>query len=166
MGVIAVWNNAKVVGRAETKKFTNVYGLVAWPKWRAPRLVAQCWGCCCCRRRPQRHGVVLKRPLAPVLGVVSGLACAFFSKKGNAGMAFVSSALFIAGVILTAGFSMFPFLMPSITMPQASLTVWDATSSRLTLNVMFIVACFFVPIVLSYTAYSFYVMRGRIKNQD
>ena len=104
--------------------------------------------------------------VAPVLGVVAGLACAMFSKKGNAGMAFVSSALFIAGVILTAGFSMFPFLMPSTTMPQASLTIWDATSSHLTLNVMFIVACVFVPIVLSYTAYSFYVMRGRIKHSD
>ncbi|GFD86767.1 cytochrome d ubiquinol oxidase subunit II [Alteromonas marina] len=104
--------------------------------------------------------------IAPVLGVVAGLACALFSKKGNPGMAFVSSALFITGVILTAGFSMFPFLMPSITMPEASLTVWDATSSHMTLNVMFIVACIFVPIVLSYTAYSFYVMRGRIKNDD
>ena len=103
---------------------------------------------------------------APVLGIIAGLGCALFSKKGNAGMAFVSSALFIAGVILTAGFSMFPFLMPSITMPEASLTVWDATSSHMTLNVMFIVACIFVPIVLSYTAYSFYVMRGRIKNED
>ena len=52
--------------------------------------------------------------IAPVLGIVAGLACAFFSKRGNGGMAFVSSALFIAGVILTAGMSMFPFLMPSI----------------------------------------------------
>jgi cytochrome d ubiquinol oxidase subunit II len=104
--------------------------------------------------------------IAPILGIVAGLACAFFSNKGKAGMAFVSSALFIAGVILTAGISMFPFLMPSTTMPEASLTVWDATSSHLTLNVMFFVACLFVPIVLSYTAYSFYVMRGRIKNAD
>lgn len=104
--------------------------------------------------------------IAPALGIVAGLACAFFSNKGNAGMAFVSSALFIAGVILTAGISMFPFLMPSATMPEASLTVWDATSSHLTLNVMFFVACLFVPIVLSYTAYSFYVMRGRIKSAD
>ena len=104
--------------------------------------------------------------IAPVLGIVAGLVCAFFSNKGNAGMAFVSSALFIAGVILTAGISMFPFLMPSATMPEASLTVWDATSSHLTLNVMFFVACLFVPIVLSYTAYSFYVMRGRIKSAD
>lgn len=104
--------------------------------------------------------------VAPVLGIFAGLACAYFSKVGNGGLAFVSSALFITGVILTAGFSMFPFLMPSSTMPEASLTVWDATSSQMTLNIMFIVACVFVPIVLSYTAYGFYVMRGRIKTTD
>lgn len=104
--------------------------------------------------------------VAPVLGIFAGLACAYFSKVGNAGLAFVSSALFITGVILTAGFSMFPFLMPSSTMPEVSLTVWDATSSQMTLNIMFIVACVFVPIVLSYTAYGFYVMRGRIKTTD
>ena len=72
----------------------------------------------------------------------------------------------LAGVILTAGFSMFPFLMPSSTMPDVSLTMWDATSSEMTLRIMFFVACVFVPIVLSYTAYGFYVMRGRIKNAD
>lgn len=104
--------------------------------------------------------------VAPALGIFSGLACAFFSKVGKAGWAFVFSALMITGVILTAGFSMFPFLMPSVTMPAASLTMWDATSSELTLKIMFVVACIFVPIVLSYTAYSFYVMRGRIKNDD
>ena len=72
----------------------------------------------------------------------------------------------MTGIILTAGFSMFPFLMPSTTMPMASLTVWDATSSEMTLKIMFVVACIFVPIILGYTAYSFYVMRGRIKNSD
>ncbi|MBU2886559.1 cytochrome d ubiquinol oxidase subunit II [Gilvimarinus agarilyticus] len=104
--------------------------------------------------------------LAPALGIAAGLACAWFSRAGRAGWAFVSSALIIAGVILTAGFSMFPFLLPSTIMPEASLTVWDSTSSLKTLNIMFVVACIFVPIVLLYTAYSFYVMRGRIKSKD
>lgn len=104
--------------------------------------------------------------VAPVLGIVSGLACAYFSKAGKGGWAFVSSSVMLAGVILTAGFSMFPFLMPSVTMPAASLTVWDATSSLLTLKIMFGVACIFVPIVLGYTVYGFYVMRGRVKNSD
>ncbi len=104
--------------------------------------------------------------IAPVLGIVSALACSFFSYINRNGFAFVSSALSITGIILTAGFSMFPFLMPSSTVPNASLTVWDATSSLLTLKTMFIVACIFVPIVLVYTAYGFYVMRGRIKQSD
>lgn len=104
--------------------------------------------------------------VAPILGIGGALLCSWFSAAGRSGLAFVASALTLAGIILTAGFSMFPFLMPSSTMPQASLTMWDATSSFLTLKIMFVVVCIFVPLVLSYTAYGFYVMRGRIKNSD
>lgn len=104
--------------------------------------------------------------IAPVLGIASSLACAFLSKINKGGLAFVSSSLAIAGIILTAGFSMFPFLMPSSSVPSASLTVWDATSSLLTLRIMFYVACVFVPIILGYTAYCYWVMRGRIKVTD
>lgn len=104
--------------------------------------------------------------IAPVLAILSAIACFYFSSKNRSGWAFISSALTMAGIILTAGFSMFPFLMPSSTVPAVSLTVWDATSSLLTLEIMFVVACIFVPIVLSYTAWSFYVMRGRIKQQQ
>lgn len=103
---------------------------------------------------------------APLLGIVAGLACSLFSLKGRSGWAFVASSLSMAGIILTAGFSMFPFLMPSSTMPDASLTMWDATSSLMTLKIMFVVACIFVPIVLAYTAYGFWVMRGRLKTSE
>ena len=104
--------------------------------------------------------------IAPIMAVVGGLACAYFSFKDRAGLAFVTSCLIIAGIILTAGFSMFPFLMPSSTMLNASLTMWDSTSSLRTLTIMFIVTCVFLPIVLTYTAYGFWVMRGRIKTAD
>ena len=104
--------------------------------------------------------------IAPLLGVGAALACTVASSRGRSGFAFIASALTITGIILTAGFSMFPFLLPSSTMPNASLTLWDATSSLLTLKTMFIVACIFVPIVLSYTLYGFWVMRGRIKQSD
>ncbi|WP_018982424.1 cytochrome d ubiquinol oxidase subunit II [Salinimonas chungwhensis] len=104
--------------------------------------------------------------VAPLLGIVGGLMCAGCSKARRPGWAFVSSSLMISGIILTAGFSMFPFLMPSTVMPDASLTMWDATSSLMTLKIMFVVACIFVPLVLGYTAYGFYVMRGRLKSDD
>ncbi len=104
--------------------------------------------------------------LAPIIGVVSPILCAVLSLKQKSGWAFVASALTLTGIILTAGFSMFPFILPSSIMPEASLTIWDATSSLKTLQIMFAVACFFVPVVLLYTAYSFYVMRGRLRTDE
>ena len=74
--------------------------------------------------------------LAPALAILGPLAALALTTGRRAGFAFVASALGIFGVISTAGVSMFPFLMPSDIMPQASLTIWDATSSQLTLFVM------------------------------
>lgn len=103
--------------------------------------------------------------IAPALGLLGSLACALFSVKGRAGWAFVASSLAIAGVILTAGFSMFPFLMPSSVQINSSLTLWDATSSYTTLMIMFVVACVFVPIILAYTLWGYWVMRGRLNEK-
>ncbi|MFQ3230375.1 cytochrome d ubiquinol oxidase subunit II [Reinekea sp.] len=101
--------------------------------------------------------------LAPVVGVVSPLIVALLSFRKRGGWAFVASALSLAGIILTAGFAMFPFLVPSSSFPAMSLTIWDSSSSQLTLNIMFYVAMLFVPIVLGYTLWGFWTMRGRIK---
>jgi cytochrome d ubiquinol oxidase subunit II len=83
-------------------------------------------------------------------------------KAGKAGLSFVMSAIGIFGIIATAGVSLFPFLMPSNLMPSASLTVWDASSSRLTLFVMLICTLIFLPIVLAYTSFVFRVLRGAV----
>jgi cyd operon protein YbgT len=61
---------------------------------------------------------------------------------------------------------MFPFIMPSSTMMNASLTMWDATSSQLTLNLMTYVAIVFVPIILAYTSWCYWKMFGRITRED
>ena len=82
------------------------------------------------------------------------------------GLAFLASGVGILGIISTAGVSMFPFLMPSDIMPTASLTVWDASSSQLTLFVMLIATLIFLPIVLAYTALVFRVLRGRSPPQQ
>lgn len=103
--------------------------------------------------------------LVPALGVTAFLVCAVSSKARKHVAAFVSSAVAMAMVILTAGISMFPFVMPSSTMPAHSLTMWDATASETTLFIMFIVACIFVPTILAYTAWSYFVMRGRLNEQ-
>ena len=100
--------------------------------------------------------------LAPALAVLGPLLTIALTAARRAGLAFVTSAIGIFGVISTAGVSMFPFLMPSDIMPQASLTVWDATSSRMTLFVMLIATLIFLPIVLAYTGLVFRVLRGAV----
>ena len=100
--------------------------------------------------------------LAPALAIVGPLATLTFTASRRAGLAFVTSAIGIFGIISTAGVSMFPFLMPSDIMPSASLTVWDATSSQLTLFVMLVATLIFLPIVLAYTGFVFRVLKGPV----
>ncbi|MEL4014127.1 cytochrome d ubiquinol oxidase subunit II [Dryocola clanedunensis] len=103
--------------------------------------------------------------LIPALGVVLPLLTILMSRLEKGAMAFVFSSLTLACVILTAGIAMFPFVMPSSTMMNASLTMWDATSSQLTLNVMAYAAAVFVPIILIYTTWCYWKMFGRITKE-
>jgi cytochrome d ubiquinol oxidase subunit II len=97
---------------------------------------------------------------APALAFLAlGLALVL-TKSCRAGLAFVANALAIAGIITTAGASMFPFFIPSNVAPEASLTVWDSSSSQLTLFVMLLAAIFFLPIVLIYTTIVYRALRG------
>jgi cytochrome d ubiquinol oxidase subunit II len=74
----------------------------------------------------------------------------------------LASAVAVAGVILTAGLSMFPFIMPSSSVPGSSLTAWDAVSSWRTLQIMFWITVFFVPLIALYTSWVFAKLRGTI----
>ena len=99
---------------------------------------------------------------APVLGFAGAAIAIVFSAAGRPLAAFAASALSVTGVILTAGFSLFPFIMPSSSNPASSLTVWDAVSSHRALQVMFWVVVVFLPIVLAYTSWVYRVLRGKI----
>lgn len=98
----------------------------------------------------------------PVLAVISALFNVVCSKANRCGFAFFFSSLTMAGIIITAAVSMFPFVMPSSSKPGESLLMWDATSSELTLTIMFFLALIFVVISLAYTIWSYYKMFGRI----
>jgi cytochrome d ubiquinol oxidase subunit II len=99
---------------------------------------------------------------APCLGVIGPLLALLWTMAQQRGLAFIASALGILGIIATAGVSMFPFLMPSDIAPTVSLTVWDASSSQLTLFVMLLATLIFLPVVLIYTAIAFSVLRGAV----
>jgi cytochrome d ubiquinol oxidase subunit II len=103
--------------------------------------------------------------LIPALGLLLPLLTVICSRLRKSAWAFLCSSLTLACVILTAGVAMFPFIMPSSTQPNVSLTLWDATSSLLTLNLMLYVAMIFVPLILIYTSWSYYKMFGRITKE-
>lgn len=104
--------------------------------------------------------------LAPAIGLAGPLLVAFLSRSGRAALAYVASALSMAGIIATAGLSMFPFVMPSSSRPNASFTVWDASSSHLTLTIMFWAVVIFLPLVLAYTVWAYWAMWGKISVED
>lgn len=100
--------------------------------------------------------------LLPALGVGGALLAAGLLLARRTLTAFVASALALIGVIGTAGASMFPFIMPSSTLPAASLTVWDSVSSHLTLGIMFWATLIFMPLIVFYTSWAYRVMRGKV----
>ena len=99
---------------------------------------------------------------APIAAFAGGLLALLFSAAKRTGLAFVCSGTAVAGVIMTAATAMFPFIMPSSTRPDVSLTAYDAVSSHLTLNLMFIAVVVFLPIVLLYTSWVYSVLRGKL----
>lgn len=108
------------------------------------------------------YAVVPALWLLPALGVLGALAAVVLMRSGRTLGAFVASSLATTGVIGTAGASMFPFVMPSSTQLQASLTVWDSVSSHLTLGIMFWATLIFMPLIVLYTSWAYRVMRGKV----
>lgn len=100
--------------------------------------------------------------LAPALGLLLPLLAVVATKFNRAGFAFLFSSLTQAAVLMTFALSIFPFIMPSSIDPNMSFTVWDATSSEMTLNIMTMAAVVFLPIILLYTSWGYFKMFGRL----
>jgi cytochrome bd ubiquinol oxidase subunit II len=99
---------------------------------------------------------------APVVAVAALAITPFLLAARRAGAAFIASGTGVAAIIATAGLSIFPFMLPSSLEPGASLTVWDASSSHLTLKIMLFVTAVFLPLILLYTAWVYRVLRGPV----
>ena len=77
-------------------------------------------------------------------------------------LALVASAAALSAVLITAGCSLFPFVMPSSSHPASSLTLWDAASSHRTLQTMFWAVAILLPVVIAYTSWVYRVLRGKV----
>lgn len=104
--------------------------------------------------------------VAPALGLAGpALAMLGISRRWDVGV-FLGSSLAVLGVISTVGLSMFPVILPSSIDAASSLTVWNASSSHMTLWVMLLATIIFLPLVLLYTAWVYKVLFGRVTTDD
>ena len=102
----------------------------------------------------------------PGLGYLGMLLALLALRRARPTLAWWNGALAWIGVIGTAGVALFPFMMPSSSDPSQSLTLWNAVSSRTTLLWMTGFAAVFVPLIIWYTSWAFWVMRGVVDAQE
>jgi cytochrome d ubiquinol oxidase subunit II len=104
--------------------------------------------------------------IAPVLGI-AGAALTFLGlRAGREVSTLLTSKIAILGMISTVGLTIFPFILPSSIDPNSSLTVWDSSSSHLTLFVMLVATVIFMPLILAYTAWVYKVLWGKVTEED
>lgn len=98
----------------------------------------------------------------PAVALLAALGSFLESWRRLALTAFLASGTAVAGIILTAGVTLFPFIMPSSSHPASRLTVWDAVASQKSLGLMFWIVVIMMPVVILYTSWVYRIMRGKV----
>ncbi|MCH4022499.1 MAG: cytochrome d ubiquinol oxidase subunit II [Acetobacter sp.] len=102
----------------------------------------------------------------PLLGIACMITGSLALRADKCALAWWFGAGSWIGTIGTVTAAMFPFMMPSSTAPDQSLSIWNATGSVYGLTCMMIIALVFMPLILSYTSWCYYVMRGKVRVSD
>ncbi len=105
------------------------------------------------------HSILWLVPAIAYAGVLLGV---WAVRRGRSHLGWWLGAIGWIGIIGTVGTAMFPFMLPSSSEPSHSLTVWNASSSRHTLTLMLGFTVVFMPLILWYTSWAFWVMRGKV----
>lgn len=103
--------------------------------------------------------------LVPIGGLLSLAAAGYFIRIRRSGWAFLLTALTIIFATTTIFLVLFPRVLVSSLDPAFSLTIYNTASSEYTLRIMSIVALVFVPLVLAYQGWSYWVFRKRISGK-
>jgi cytochrome bd ubiquinol oxidase subunit II len=102
--------------------------------------------------------VVICAAVAAVLLIASVVA----NLRDREGWAFAFGAGTVMFAVLTLWLALFPNVMPSTTDPAHSLTIENASSTDYTLTIMTWAAVIFLPLVLAYQAWTYWIFRKRV----
>jgi len=101
----------------------------------------------------------------PLAGMAAVLVAGYFIHSGRDGWAFAMLVITIAFALVTMFMILYPRVMVSSLSPDWSLTIYNASSSPYTLRTMTIIALIFVPVVMLYQGWSYWVFRRRIESK-
>ena len=141
----------------ETQLKARAWAAAAWPAYALLFFVSAGWTAACYLR----NGVVL--PLAfGTLAVVALALIRAFSRKGEDLKAFFASCAGIAFILLAVVAALFPNLVVASNDQALSLTIYNSSSSLLTLKTMLVIALLGMPVVIGYTVYIHRIFKGKV----
>jgi cytochrome d ubiquinol oxidase subunit II len=97
-----------------------------------------------------------------VLTLVLYAVPAWLIRQRKMGWSFAFSSLTLVLFVITVFQAIFPNVLISSTSPESSLNIYNASSSPYTLKIMSFVALIFVPVVLAYQGWTYWIFRKRI----
>ncbi len=97
-----------------------------------------------------------------ILAAVALLAYGWFLRQGKEGLTFICGGLVIILATVMVFSGLFPNLMVSTLDPAYNLTIYNASSSPYTLKVITIVAAIFMPLILAYQGWTYWIFRKRL----
>jgi cytochrome bd ubiquinol oxidase subunit II len=104
--------------------------------------------------------------LIPIIAVAALFLIRFYMGREHWWMAWFSSSALILGVTFFGVAGLYPNLLPSSLNPAYSMTIYNSSSSQLTLKIMLGVALTFVPIIIGYQAWVYNFFKGKIREED
>jgi cytochrome bd ubiquinol oxidase subunit II len=96
------------------------------------------------------------------LAAAALIGAALANRAGREGVAFAGNAAGILAAVASLFTALYPRVLPSTTSPAYSLTTANAASAAQTLAIMTVVACIFLPLVLAYQGWTYWVFRKRV----
>jgi cytochrome d ubiquinol oxidase subunit II len=101
-----------------------------------------------------------------LLAVLAVLTAVWLVYDRRDGFAFTATAVTIASCIIAIFVDLYPNVMVSSTNPAYNLTVHNTASAGYSLKVMTVVVIIFLPLVLAYQTWTYYVFRRRVSRSD
>jgi cytochrome bd-type quinol oxidase subunit 2 len=101
-----------------------------------------------------------------LLAILAVIAAVWLVWEGRTGFAFAATTVTMAACIVSIFVGLYPNVMVSSTSPANNLTVYNSASGAYSLKVMTVVVIIFLPVVLAYQAWTYYVFRQRISPGD